>query len=180
MKIYNLAFDQRYEQVFFKDKDISNLFIWEFRGNIITNIPENITIETRFHGDPASKGNIYNDGAKMYIPQRTYDILYEFIKDEVQFIEAIHDDFGKCYIINVISLLEDDKVIKCEKPWQSKTGKHNYIFDDGVEFPKIFKIKKDNGISTYVSEEFKNIIDKHELKGLVFYPIWDTELGQDF
>ncbi len=175
MKIYHLFFDQRFEQVYFKDDKISELLIWEFRGKIIDNIPENIQLETSFHGDTTCIGDIYNDGSKMYIPERTYELLYEDIKDHVQFIEAEHDKFGKCYILNVISVLDDDDMVKYLKYWETTSGNPIYIFKENINFPNIFKVKNDNGISTFVSDQFKQVIDKYELKGLTFDPIWDTE-----
>lgn len=122
-------------------------------------------------------------GGKPVVSARVKDIIQPYVKDEVEFLPLLHDELD-LYMINVL------KVLDCVD-WKRSDIQ---TFDDGsfagfnklvFDFNKIpsntlmFKIKERATIWVFVTEFFKDIIERNKLKGLDFSVEFDSEFTEE-
>lgn len=133
--------------------------------------------------DP-EKGLELGDAPGFTIPvfsKKALDILRPLIQDSVEELKLQFDE-GEYYGINVISVLD---VIDYDKSEYRKysDGKrimvfHKYVFRDVKEIRKhhIFKIMDEPTRWAFVSDEFKETVEKNNLTGFKFELVWDSEV----
>ena len=109
------------------------------------------------------------------------EVIRELIEDHVEFLPlAYYAGFekkasdSKYSAINVLKILDclDSKKTEFGR-WPLKTIK-KYVFKPHCigETP-IFKLPIHNRVTTYVTDEFKQLVEDHHLTGLEFHKVWE-------
>lgn len=111
--------------------------------------------------------------------KKAVDILEPLISDSVEFLELIFPE-GEYWGVNVIKVLD---VIDYEKA-QFRTFPNSnrilwflkYAFVDSEELrsANIFKIVDEARCDPFVSDRFKQLVEKNKLTGFVFKEVWDS------
>jgi hypothetical protein len=116
--------------------------------------------------------------AKPVISARVKGIIEPYVSKEVEILSLLHDEL-ELYMLNVTNLLD---CIDWQRSIKSDQSGSIIRFDKQVfDFSKIpsdtymFKIKEDAIIETYFTDNFKNLIEKHKIKGLDYSIEFDSE-----
>ena len=176
MRVYEIGFDQSYENWSYK-KGYDVLFLHsQFRGKKVEGISEPLKVETCFRGERAEAGeisDIANVGVIPVFKPHAKQLIENAVKDLVEWVPFEHDIYGICYAMNIL------KVIDCidEKRSIFTPSHFNERYEmkrRNIDFPLVFKIPNDGKIGGLCTEEFKNIIESNQLKGLGYELIWEA------
>lgn len=120
------------------------------------------------------------------INEKTMNILTPFLEDKVEYLPIIHQEhlFYLCNIVNLIDCVDKEKSIaKYTKKSQKFIGYEKIIFKknflENKKKIRIFKIPELATKSCFVSDEFKEFIEKSGLYGPDFDLVWDSEIDQE-
>lgn len=115
---------------------------------------------------------------KPVISARVKAIIEPYVSKEVEFLPLLHDQL-ELYMLNVTKLLD---CIDWQRSIKSNQSNSIIRFDKQVfDFSKIpndtymFKIKENAVISTYITDKFRSLIEKHKIKGLYYTFEFDSE-----
>lgn len=112
--------------------------------------------------------------------KRALAILQPYLQDSAEILEFVFDE-GDYYGINVIAVLD---VVDYEKAKYINFNNSNrimvftkYAFKecDKLKIHHIFKIVDEPRRGPFVSEEFKEAVEKNKLTGFKFELVWDSE-----
>ena len=108
------------------------------------------------------------------------EVIRELLADHVEFLPLIAVRFNDTayHAINVLKILDCLDHERSEFTYFKSTGgifsirKFEFKPDCIGETP-IFKLPILNSISTYVTDEFKQLVEDNNLTGLKFYKVWE-------
>lgn len=112
--------------------------------------------------------------------KRALEVLQPYLQDSAEILELVFDE-GDYYGINVIAVLN---VVDYEKAKYIKFNnsdrimvfqKYAFRVCDELKKHQIFKIADEARRGAFVSEEFKEAVEKNELTGFRFELAWDSE-----
>ncbi|MCM1214376.1 MAG: hypothetical protein NC331_04725 [Lachnospiraceae bacterium] len=112
--------------------------------------------------------------------KRALEVLQPYLQDSAEILELVFDE-GDYYGINVIAVLD---VVDYEKAKYINFNNSNrimvftkYAFKECDELKRhhIFKIVDVRRTVVFVSEEFKEAVEKNKLTGFEFELAWDSE-----
>lgn len=109
-------------------------------------------------------------------------MIDDLINKEIEFLPLIHDDLN-LFIMNVTNILEcvDWERSSFERYPTGKFSNFNKLvfdFNKITSDTSIFKIKEMK-TSVFVSDSFKQLIEKNELKGIEFSVVCDSEFTEE-
>ncbi|WP_223067331.1 imm11 family protein [Paenibacillus caui] len=119
---------------------------------------------------------------KPIVSYQVKSILETYVSNEVEFLPLAHQELD-LYLMNVINVLDCVDWERSDVQLTSKkhfAGFNNLVFD----FSKIplntyvFKFKELAEVRTFVTESFKNLIERNKLKGLDFSVVYDSEFTE--
>lgn len=181
MNIWKILYDQDYENFNSISDDSFLFFDRNFRGDKILNYNKIIDIETGFKGEKAENGekvDISNLGTIPIFMPNAIRILEPSIKHNIQKIKLNHKEYGECYAINVLTVLDCLNEEKCIMQ-RLRSGKvfkiSKYEFNKEINYPDIFKITTDNKTGIFVTENFIRKVTENKLKGILFKKVWESE-----
>ncbi|RUT45251.1 hypothetical protein EJP82_16370 [Paenibacillus anaericanus] len=152
----------------------------DFDGSPKQNIWTPIKLETLFKR--TYKDFPYYIIGQPVVSKRVKELMEPFTCNEVEFLPLIHDDF-EFFMVNVTNVLD------CVD-WQRSDFR---TFDDGswagfnklvFDFHKVpedtymFKINQGATTRVYVTEAFKDLIERNKLKGLDFSQVYDSDFTE--
>lgn len=181
MKIYKILYSQEYEDWSYIQQEDSTFLDSQFRGKVMSDINDPINVETVYKGERAERGeksDIANVGIAPVFTMHAKEMVEDRLKGLVQWIPFKHNVYGICYAMNVITLVDclDEKRCKIVRKVNNIGDIEKYVMKKkSIEYPLIFKIPYGASLAIYGTESFKEIIEKHEFKGLSFKLIWDSE-----
>lgn len=179
MKIWKLKFELDEYDNLIPIKEFSVEEIWAFDGHKLKNDWKPLAVKRM---EP-EKGLELSDAPGFTIPvfsKEALKVLQPLIKDCVEVLELSFAE-REYYGINVISVLN---VIDYEKAQYIKFKSSDrimlftkYVFRmcDGLKEHHIFKIVDEPRRGAFVSEKFKEIVEKNKLTGFKFELVWDSE-----
>ena len=104
-------------------------------------------------------------------------LLRDDLTGDVEFLE-MNVENNKYYamnIVNVIDALDEEKSVFDTLPGGIRFFFEKYAFlKDKIKNQKIFKIKEEKRSKVFVTEEFKNKVEKENLKGFDFIKVWEN------
>ncbi|SDT40025.1 hypothetical protein SAMN05444162_4133 [Paenibacillaceae bacterium GAS479] len=130
----------------------------------------------------------YNDFPKYIIgkpifSEKVKELTESFISDEVEFLPLGHKDMN-LFAVNVTKVLDcvdwDRSDIRTFNDG-SFAGFNKLVFDFSKIPPNtyIFKYKERAMTQVYVTDLFKELVEKHKLKGLDFSEVFDPEFTEE-
>lgn len=145
-----------------------------------------VTPKLRIYNPLEKKPNFYYFASGSFVvDEKTCDIFQSIFEMAGELLPVNCTDF-KGYLLNItqcVNCLDHDF---CEYEKDSDTGEDLYL--KKVVFQKsmipestLFKIPEDNGVDIFttegmgIREEFKEMYEKHKMKGLKFELIWSDE-----
>ncbi|WP_438348217.1 imm11 family protein [Paenibacillus sp. FA6] len=116
---------------------------------------------------------------KPVISERVKQVIAPFIENEVEFLPLLHDEL-ELSMVNVINVLEcvDWKRSDIRNYEDGSFAGFNKLVFDFNKIPDntyIFKYKERAGTEVYVTELFKELIERNKLKGLDLTEVYDSE-----
>lgn len=112
-----------------------------------------------------------------------YSKIAPFIKEEVEFLSATHDEFEVhlVNVTNVIDCVDKNRSISKRLPTETFIGyKEMYVNKELIpDSTHIFKIPELSISSIYVTDHFVELVNKNKLKGFVFTEILGTEFTEE-
>ncbi|MEK4850172.1 DUF1629 domain-containing protein [Paenibacillus sp. FSL H7-0756] len=120
---------------------------------------------------------------KPIVSYKAMNILMPYISTEVEFLPLIHDELD-IFMINVINILDCVDWQKSKAKWLQEKyfmGFDKLVFDY-TKIPEqtyLFKIKEQATSKVYVTELFKELIEEHQLPGLDFSVVYDSEFTEE-
>lgn len=186
MKVWKLDYEyNKYESFQLVEED--RTFLEEFEDKITRGNPCNGSLDNlKVHIiDGRTKGDfpiLWNGSGILVFSENVKKSISSLISNEVEFIPLIHNK-RKIYLVNVLNIIDaidygnsEFKILRSGKPVSIK----KYAFSlDKIRGENIFRVllaDKIYSTETYVTSEFKNIIESNNLKGFRFIEVWDSEL----
>lgn len=153
----------------------------DFKGNSKIDDWEPIKLETLYK----KKYDDFPDYiiGKPIVSKKVKLILEPYIAPEVEFLPLIHDEMD-LFMVNVTNILDCVDWQRSEVHWsknQNFLGFNKLKFDFS-KIPSdtyIFKFKETAATQVYVTEAFKDIIDQHQLQGLSFSVVYDSDFTEE-
>ncbi|WP_379159267.1 imm11 family protein [Paenibacillus sp. sgz5001063] len=153
----------------------------DFRGDSKIDDWEPIKLETLYK-------NTYIDFphyiiGKPIVSEKVKQILEPYIESEVEILPLIHDEMD-LYMLNVTNMLDCVDWKRSEVEWFKDKYFMGFIklkFDLS-KIPNdtyLFKIKETAKTTVYVTEAFKELVEQHQLKGLNFSLVEDSEFTEE-
>ncbi|MEF2247072.1 imm11 family protein [Paenibacillus sp. IITD108] len=104
--------------------------------------------------------------------------LSPYISDAVQFLPIEHElELYLVNVINVIDAVDFSRSICSDYSIKGFSEFEKIIFyEDIVKTQMIFKIKENSINYVYVTDAFKEIVERSKLKGFEFIEVWDSEM----
>lgn len=102
--------------------------------------------------------------------KKAINVLKPLIKEQVEFL-PLKTDEGEYWLVNILNVLDcfdEDKIVYRTTDIGLKRIEKFAFRGDCMENQHIFKFAINNYSKVYVSDEFKQLVQKHELKGLKF------------
>lgn len=179
MKIWKLKFElDKYDNLI-PVKEFSVEEIWRFDGHELQKNWKPLPVKRM---EP-EKGLALSDAPGFTIPvfsRNALDTLWPLLQNSVEILELLFDE-GEYYGINVISVLdivdyERAKYIKFKSSDRIMVfTKYAFRECDELKRSHIFKIVDESRRGAFVSEEFKETVEKNKLTGFKFELAWDSE-----
>lgn len=118
-------------------------------------------------------GDVFSVEVSSFIlNERSYKILYPYIKNEVQIfkIKSENDNLYVVNITNIIDCLDYDKSEIKRFPSSGRVMRViKYVFKiEKLKNVTIFKLPEFPKAISYVTEEFKNVVEENNIKGFKF------------
>ena len=115
------------------------------------------------------------------VNNRTKKVIKELIGDAVEFLPTSYENKNEFWIVNVTNVLDCINYNKAEPKRYSNNGRVMYFnrysfFEDKVKNQDIFKIVECPRSYVFVSDKFKDIIEKNKITGFTFTLVWDSEM----
>ncbi|MRN55975.1 imm11 family protein [Paenibacillus monticola] len=117
------------------------------------------------------------------VSEKVKRILEPYIADEVEFLPLIHE--GKnIYMVNVINILDCIDWQSSEVDWFKEKYFMGFI-KLRFNFSKIpnniylFKIKETSGTRVYITDAFKELIERNHLQGLDLSVVYDSDFTEE-
>ncbi|AJS61133.1 imm11 family protein [Paenibacillus sp. IHBB 10380] len=127
---------------------------------------------------------VYRIG-KPVISAKVKRAIESFISSEVEFLPLVHKEL-ELYMINVTNILDCVDWERTDVEWteeNSFAGFNKLVFDFSKipEHTYIFKFKELATVAVYVTEEFKELIERNKFKGLdfEFTEVYDSEFTEE-
>lgn len=119
---------------------------------------------------------------KPVVSKRVKEILEPFLIGKVEFLPLIHETL-ELYMINVLEIIDCVDWKRSDVMLTSKgqfAGFNKLVFDFNriPENTYMFKIKEMAGVWVFVTSAFKEIIERHKIKGLDFSKVFDSEFTE--
>ena len=152
------------------------------QGSSLAEFWEEIDLKKHSEGESADIYSIASDLTYLVLNKHAAEVLSDLLVDKVELLPVFYNN-EKYYIINVLNILE---CIDLKNSIADKYGGFDKVefIEDKVTRQHIFKtlsydynIQSDPIISveTYVSDEFKQRVEKSGLKGFYFRLAWSSE-----
>lgn len=112
------------------------------------------------------------------VSKRVKEIIEPYTSDEVEYLSLIHDEY-KFYMVNVTNVLD---CVDWQRSELRTVGSFNKLVFDLLKIPEntyMFKIKQGATVDVYVTEAFKDLIERNKLKGLDFSVVYDSEFTEE-
>ncbi|KHL92695.1 hypothetical protein QW71_27550 [Paenibacillus sp. IHB B 3415] len=153
----------------------------DFEGQILAYTWQPVELQT--HKEKSFNEFPHFVNGKPVVSERVMQILKPYTAHEVEFLPLMHNEFD-IFMINVTNILDCVDWQKSKAKWFKE--KYFLGFDDLVfDFAKVpentymFKIKELAATRVYVTESFRTIIEKHQLQGLDFSVVYDSEFTEE-
>lgn len=120
---------------------------------------------------------------KPIVSEKVKQILAPFVESEVEFLPLIHDEMI-LFVMNVTNILDCVDWQRSDVKW-SKYRNFLGFNKLKIDFSKIpndtylFKVKETAKTKVYVIEAFKELIEQHQLKGLNFSLVDDSDFTDE-
>jgi hypothetical protein len=179
LKIWKLGFDGNYENVSYKDDKYFEYVDKNFRGEKMADSWTLLEIETYYKGKKAKSGekaDVLNFDSIPVFTKRAVDVFKDELQENAEILPLKHDEYC-CFAINVIRVLDclDEKQSDIQRLTTGIIFRiKKYVFKKEIEYPPIFKITTDGKISTFVTEQFIEKIEKNRIIGLACPLVWDS------
>lgn len=149
----------------------------DFNGEPKQNVWSPVKIETLYK-KKYSDFPYFRYGVPVFLI-RVKEIIAPFISNEVEFLPLIHEEL-ELYIVNVTNVLDcvDFERSEARRNSNGKIIAFNKVVFDCNRIPSntyMFKIKEHANTHVYVTDLFKDLIERHKLKGLDFSIVHDSE-----
>lgn len=177
MKVYELNYNHKKSMVITSDNDKGHPISSNFDGEPKLDLWSPTKVET------VSKKS-YRDfpiylSSKPVVSARVKEVIDPFVKDEVEFLPLIHDelDFYMVNVTNVLDCVDWNRSNVRTYEDGSLAGFNKLVFNF-TKIPAetyIFKFVERASTLVYVSEAFKDLIERHKFKGLDFSVVYDSE-----
>lgn len=120
---------------------------------------------------------------KPIVSEKVKQILEPYIKPDVEFLPLIHDEMD-LFMVNVTNILDcvdwqHSDVNRFEGEYFLGFNKLKFDFSKIPSDTYIFKFKETAATQVYVTEAFKDIIDQHQLQGLSFSVVYDSDFTEE-
>lgn len=176
MRFWELRVDRTVDVLYAKDDATQQIMRNSFLGKSMRdtwNPVELITDEAGDEGDMISYS--YNTNSPIFTP-RALDILGDLIQDSVEILPIYHEKYH-CFFLNIINVVDCLNYPKSELNKWGVILKYDFI-DEKVKDQHIFlvhrKDSKNPSLVPIVSDDFKERVEKHGLKGFNFKKAWDS------
>ncbi|WP_379135730.1 imm11 family protein [Paenibacillus sp. sgz500958] len=124
----------------------------------------------------------YFTSGKPLVSEKVKSILEPYIKDEVEFLPLDHDEIN-LFLMNVTNILDCVDWERSDAEWFEKYFmRFKKLRFDFTKIPLntyIFKIKETAGSTVFVTEAFRKLIENHNLQGLDFSEVYDSEFTEE-
>lgn len=170
-------------QLINKNKDFLRDFRKRMRsGKIQYDRFANLEVEILDNGERGDLPNFWTCHGLFIFSERAKQCLETLIKDSVEFIPVWLEDVV-FYIINVLSIV-DAIDYDCATFRKLSTGlvvgmeKYSFL-EDKIEGLNIFITTLNGHIHStevFVTSEFKETVEKNNLRGFKFVEVWDSEM----
>ncbi len=172
LKIYELWLDHTYRTYETLNKD--GYKTYEFEGKTVENRAFDLIHPSEYKDEKDKPiGDVFSVNTCSYIVnERAYKVLYPYVKNHSQIFKIKSDD-KIFYVISVIDIIDCLDYNKSEIKYFSSSGRvmdvEKYVFKtEKLKNATIFKLPEfPKGIS-YVTEEFKKVVEKNNIKGFKF------------
>ncbi|WP_228469066.1 suppressor of fused domain protein [Paenibacillus sp. JNUCC31] len=152
------------------------------KGNSLAKLWEEIDLRMHSEGESADIYSIASHLTDLVLKEHAADVLSDLLVDKVELLPVCYNN-DKYYVVNVLNILD---CIDLGNSIADKYGGFDKVefIEDKVTRQHIFKtlsydyqIQNDPIISveTYVSDEFKQRVEKLGLKGFYFRLAWSSE-----
>ncbi|HTF96552.1 MAG TPA: DUF1629 domain-containing protein [Cellvibrio sp.] len=140
--------------------------------------------EASFYYSENYKGNIkvtpdvtvWTTGVLAFSP-KAYDVFHELLANAGEFLPVSVDDETH-YLFNTLYIIPDKAIDKSKAVEVIDTGVHfgqtNVAFDESFLGPEnifVFKSNTNKLLYSFCTDEFKNIYDSNNFKGIIFEPV---------
>lgn len=151
------------------------------KGDLISNWKD---IELEVHEIDKPIGDcphLWSGGYSLIVSERAKEIINKKYKEYIHFLPLIYTKQNqKFYVLNTLNIIDCIDYNKSEL--EKLMNKYiidvkKYVFNENAKKSPIFKIYLDGviKISTFVNDEFKNLIEENGLKGFKFTEVFDFE-----
>ena len=173
MKIWDLVL-RADEKIGLENEEIYEYIGELFKGEPITNKWEKLKMYS-YYKDPKNETyDILNFDGRPVFTVRFYNLLTDEIRNHIEALDVEHIEYGNLKAINVLTVLDCLDEEASEFRFFGKFRKiEKHVFKKRFTYPAIFKIKTDNCIGCYVSDVFKDVVEKNDIKGVKFNLVWD-------
>lgn len=129
-----------------------------------------------FDDNPEVEGDFPSLSSYRKVPifsRHALDVLFPLISDSIEVLPVVHPSGDEFFIINVLELLDCLDEEKSEVRRSQIDGRisrvFSYCFHPAlIEGKHIFKTPLESGAGLFVDEEFKQLVEENNLKGLEF------------
>lgn len=148
----------------------------KFKGESIQDEWKPLEVEIYKKSKKFSDSPIFWDAIGSFIlSNKAYNDLKMFLEQKTEVLPLIHPQYSYYIVnnLNVIDCLDKEKTVFTTLSNGKIVDVENYVFRPEVlENQHIFKIKELKSTSTYVSDKFKEEVEKNNLKGFLFQKVW--------
>lgn len=120
---------------------------------------------------------------KPIVSEKVMQILKPHTPTEVEFLPLLHNEF-ELYLMNVTNILDCVDWQRSEAKWlyEKYFMRFNKLVFDFAKIPKdtyLFKTEELATTKVFVTELFRGLIEEHQLPGLDFSVVYDSEFTEE-
>ena len=113
------------------------------------------------------------------VNEKCFKVLCPYIKDCAQVFQT-KGNGQNLYVLNIIAVIDCLDRENAELKLFKSSGRimriEKYVFyEDKIKDAFIFKLPEELKSQPYVTEQFKQLIEKNDIRGFKFVPVWDSE-----
>ncbi|GLS27810.1 hypothetical protein [Marinibactrum halimedae] len=141
--------------------------------------PLRVSFEKRFEGDEKLiKSDITVQEGRFYLNEKAYDVLYNLLKDDGEFLPLIDDSGNSGYVFTPLKVAEDNNALDTNLSKKNEWGDvENLAFHvDKVKDWAVFRAEFNAYMTPQCNQVVKDAIENAQLTGVFF----TTDLGNGY